>query len=197
MEFEDRAYSVLEVSASEKFNGVFAQILSGSRFASVKIAAGCQQAKRLLDAREFDLIIINAPLPDEFGDRFAADAAARTQAAVLLMTRPELYDELLAKMAPQGVFMLSKQTSSAMIRQALDWMITAREMKRGAEKKTLKLSDKMDEIRLVNRAKLLLIEKEAMSEEEAHHWIERSAMNRCVTRRVIADEIIEKYNKQQ
>ena len=50
----------------------------------------------------------------------------------------------------------------------------------------------MAEIRLVNRAKWLLIERQGLSEQEAHRFIEKQAMDRCVSRRVIAQQIIDR-----
>ena len=55
------------------------------------------------------------------------------------------------------------------------------------------VEEKMEEIRLVNRAKWLLIECLSMSEAEAHRYIEKQAMDRCVTRREIARGIIQTY----
>ena len=46
----------------------------------------------------------------------------------------------------------------------------------------------------VNRAKWLLISSLGMSEPEAHRYIEKQAMDRCVPKGVIADEIIRTYS---
>ena len=61
--------------------------------------------------------------------------------------------------------------------------------------KTMSLSveEKMEEIRLVNRAKWLLIEQLKMTESDAHRYIEKQAMDRCVSRREIAQNIIRIY----
>ena len=56
------------------------------------------------------------------------------------------------------------------------------------------LEEKMAEIRLVNRAKWLLIDKKKIDEPEAHRYIEKQAMNRCVTKVQIAREIIDSYD---
>ena len=53
----------------------------------------------------------------------------------------------------------------------------------------------VEEIRLVNRAKLILIKMRGMSEGEAHRFIVRSAMDRCVKKRAVAREIIEYHEK--
>ena len=55
------------------------------------------------------------------------------------------------------------------------------------------LESKMREIRLVNRAKLLLVERLSMTEEEAHHFIEKQAMDSCVKKSEIAENIIKTY----
>ena len=55
----------------------------------------------------------------------------------------------------------------------------------------------MAEIRLVNRAKWVLIEQRGMDESAAHRYIEKQAMDRCVTRRMIAEEILNNQSKQE
>ena len=76
---------------------------------------------------------------------------------------------------------------------ALSWMRSARERLRRSEKKTLTLEEKMEEIRLVNRAKWLLISELKMTEPNAHRYIEKQAMDRCISRRQVAEEIIKTY----
>ena len=48
----------------------------------------------------------------------------------------------------------------------------------------------MSEIRIVNRAKLLLISEKNLTETQAHRYIEKQAMDRCMTKKAIAEEII-------
>ena len=72
-------------------------------------------------------------------------------------------------------------------------MAASRERLRRMEKKATSIEEKMEEIRLVNRAKWLLIEQLKMTEADAHRYIERQAMDRCVTRREIALGIIKTY----
>ena len=51
----------------------------------------------------------------------------------------------------------------------------------------------MEDIRVVNKAKWFLIEQLKMTEQEAHRYIEKQAMDRCVTKRVIAENILPTY----
>ena len=63
------------------------------------------------------------------------------------------------------------------------------------EKKSVSLQDKMDEIKLVNRAKWILITHLDMTENVAHRYIEKQAMDRCVTRRSVAEDILRTYKE--
>ena len=51
----------------------------------------------------------------------------------------------------------------------------------------------MEEIRIVNKAKWALIENLKMSEEDAHRYIEKQAMDERTTKRIIAENIIRTY----
>ena len=53
----------------------------------------------------------------------------------------------------------------------------------------------IEEIRLMNRAKLILIKMRGMTEAEAHRFIVHSAMDRCVKKRRVAEEIIDYHEK--
>ena len=61
------------------------------------------------------------------------------------------------------------------------------------EQKTASVEEKIEEIRIVNKAKWLLIDQLKMTEQEAHRYIEKQAMDRCVTRRTIAENILATY----
>ena len=76
---------------------------------------------------------------------------------------------------------------------ALNWMESAREHLRQFEKKSLSIEEKMAEIRLVNKAKWILISELSLNEPEAHRYIEKQAMDRCISKRTIAEEIIKTY----
>ena len=78
--------------------------------------------------------------------------------------------------------------------QSLDYMRATRERLRRLEKKTVSLEDKMAEIRIVNRAKWLLISELKMDEQGAHRYIEKQAMDRCISKRIVAEEIIKTYS---
>ena len=137
--------------------------------------------------------IINTPLPDEFGTRLALDICESTQSGVLLLVRAEQYPDVSARVGASGVMTLQKPTNPAIFSSTLRLLCATRERLRRMEQKTATLEEKMEEIRLVNRAKWILIDQLKMTENEAHKFIERQAMDRCVTRRTIAENILATY----
>lgn len=193
MVFGNSAYSILVVSAAGKFNDTLTALLPEADWSPIRFVTSIAAAKRAMLERNYDLVIINAPLPDDFGIKFAIDVCAGKGTVALLLVRAEVFEEISTKARCQGVFTLSKPTSSQMLIQSIKWMTAARERLRRLEQKTATMEEKMEEIRLVNRAKWLLIENLKMSESDAHRYIEKQAMDRCVTRREIAENVIRTY----
>ena len=194
MSLKERVYSVLIVSAAESFNDALSALLPNSKYSPTHFVSNISTAKRALAERAFDFVIINSPLPDDVGTRYAIDTANSEESVVLLMVRTELQEEIYDKVAEHGVFVLSKPTSKPTMMTALSWLSSAREKLRKTEKKTLSIEEKMEEIRIVNRAKWLLIGELKLDEPEAHRYIEKQAMDRCVSKRVVAEEIIKTYS---
>ena len=190
MELE-RRYSVLAVSASLKFVETLRTLLPEARYGPVTVLHDAAAARRALAENSYDLVLINTPLPDEFGTRLALDACESSSAGVLLLVKAEHCPDIEAQVSAHGV--LAKPTSAQLFAQTLRLLCITRERLRGMEKKAVTLQEKMEEIRLVNRAKWLLIEELKMTEQEAHRYFEKRAMDRCVTRRAVAEQILSTY----
>ena len=193
MRLNERTYSVLAVSAGEKLNIALRDLLPESRYDPVRFVSNVSAAKREWAERGYDFVIVNSPLPDDAGMRFAIDAGTASNAVVLLMVRDEIYVDVREKVSEYGVFTVPKPVNRSSVSLALDWMASARERLRKLEKKTISFEEKMEEIRLVNRAKWVLISNLKMEEPQAHRYIEKQAMDRCVSRREVAEEIIRTY----
>lgn len=193
MPFKEYVYSVLIVSSSESFNTSFVALLPQKDYAPVDIVHSINHARRKISERVYDLVIINTPLPDDFGRKFAIDICDNKNTVAILLVKSDIYDETYAKVFEHGVLTLRKPTSASIINQSLDWMRAISKRLGRLEKKTLTLEEKMSEIRIVNRAKWTLIETCKMTETDAHRYIEKQAMDRCVSKRQIAESILQTY----
>jgi len=168
-------------------------LLPVSQYEPIVFSPSVSNAKRLLAERNFDLIIINSPLTDEMGMKFSIEVSARDNSIVMFLVKNEIEHEIYEKVYRHGVHTLPKPLTKSIFDQAMKWMITSRERLRRSEVKTSSIEDKMAEIRLVNRAKWILINTLHMTEPEAHRYIEKEAMNHCVAKKNIAENIIKTY----
>lgn len=190
VEYLPRSYSVLSVAAAEKFHTSLRELLPSGRYSPVHSASDAAEARRRLLESRYDIIVISAPLRDEFGTHLAQHFAENSGAGILLLVKPEYYSDVSAQVTPLGVLALSKPTSPQLMLQCMELLCGTRERLRRIEQKSASIEDKMAEIRLVNRAKWALIENRGMTEQDAHRYIEKQAMDRCVSKRVVAEEIL-------
>ena len=94
MSLKERIYSVLVVSAAEKLNNALSELMPGSRFQPVRTVSSVSAGKRAWSERSYDLVIVNSPLPDDAGTRFAVDDGHSAGSVVLLLVRSELHDDV-------------------------------------------------------------------------------------------------------
>lgn len=193
MVFQERTYSVLIVTASDSFTEKIMPLLPVTDYWPVTTAHSNSEARRRIVETAFDIVLINAPLPDDFGMRLAIDICTGSGAGVLLMVRNDQFDDVYARVVSYGVLTLSRPTSMQMVAQNLRILCATRERMRRMEEKQTAVEEKIDEIRLVNRAKWLLIECLGMTEPEAHRYIEKQSMDRRVSKREVAQAVIKTY----
>ena len=110
---------VLIVSASERSQQAFAELFSQSSPPSLTMASSGSAARRLLMENEYDLLLINTPLRDEFGQELAI-RAARSGAGVLLVVKAELEEEIAAQVEDYGVFVLTRPLARATFYQSIN-----------------------------------------------------------------------------
>lgn len=192
MRTERRQFSALIVSKSEKTADVLAAVLKANAFSKVLRADSAGAARRAALKHPVDVAVINTPLPDDFGTQLAMDLSEKNM-GVLVFVKKDIYDPVSYKLEEYGIITLPKPVERIALNQSLR-MLKAMGVKLAKlEAQKSSLESKMREIRLVNRAKWILISQLSMSEEEAHHYIEKEAMDACVKKSEIAENIIKMY----
>lgn len=193
MATEKRKYRVLVADSGDKIYDYISQSLPRSDYDPILRAGDAGEARRMLLNAPVDIVIINTPLKDDFGTELALDLADGS-AGVLLLVKNELYDQICYKVEDSGVLTLGKPTSRQGFYSAVKLLtaMTARLSK--LEKANHTLQEKMTDIRVVNRAKWLLIEHHHMKEQDAHYFIEKQAMDTRLSRREVAENIIRSYD---
>ena len=185
--------SALIVSSAEKGTVYFADMLSSASVEHITASQSCGQARRLLLERDFDLIIVNAPLIDESGERLARDIASKGVSQVILVVKSEYYEAITAACENDGVLTISKPTNKAIFWSALMFAKSAGFRMKRIQAENNRLKQRIEDIRIVDRAKCILISYMQMSEQDAHRYIEKQAMDMRTTKREIAEGILKRY----
>ncbi|MGN1062141.1 MAG: response regulator receiver protein, partial [Candidatus Scatosoma sp.] len=153
----EKEQTVLIVSSSEKG----AEFIRKNPGAAVNafVATSGVEARRMLAEREYNAVVINAPLRDETGEELAENVIKDTYAGVLLLVKAEAYEAAAFAAEKFGAFCLPKPISAQAFAMAMRLTLAANARVKLLMKKTLSLKEKMEEIKLVSRAKLLLVSK--------------------------------------
>ena len=196
MVFQEHTYSVLLVSSGDQFTKTIKELMPLTHFYPVHAVRSAGEARRTLLGTSADIVLINTPLPDEFGAQLAMDLCERSDAAVLLVVKSERYEDVYARVTEHGVLTLPKPTSTQLVRQSLRALCAVRERLRRVGEKQATVEEKIQEIRLVNRAKWALIQCLGMTEQAAHRYIEKRAMDERISRREAAMQVLSVYQPQ-
>lgn len=191
---KENVNSLLIVARKNGFSDTIINLLKDKND-PIKLVESISEARRELIDNDYDLMIISSPLPDEFGINFAIDAGYKYKMGIILFVKNELYDEVYDKTYDYGILTVSRPTSANIIIQSVKLLESSIIRERKLVEKPMGIKDKLEEIRLINNAKLLLIKHLHMSEDEAHKHIEKRAMFIRKTKIYVAKEIISKYKE--
>ena len=186
-------YRVLIAGANDRTFDSLRELLPPDSYEAPLRAGSAGEVKRMLLETDVDLVILNAPLRDEFGTQLALNLA-QDNLCVLMLVPAESFDAVCYKVEDEGVLTLSKPFSRNRLLGAIKLLTAMRGKLRKLDRQNQALQEKMQDIRTVNRAKWLLIEIKRMTENEAHYYIEKQAMDMRLSRREVAENIIRTYD---
>ena len=195
MELRELVYSTLIVSTTPSFASFASELLSQNSFYPVKKVSSVTEARHALSIRSYDVLIVNYPLLDETGLELSMEMSRDCSSVVLMMVPATMYGDVETKTRGSGVFLLKKPVSLITLSQSLSWLRSASDRVRSVQSGRVKLEEKIDEIRLVTRAKLILMENLKMTEDEAHKYITHEAMDRCMSKREVANTILNTWSR--
>lgn len=163
--------------------------LLGAPIFDVTICGDFNEARRKINEMRYKIIIVDSG--DGSDSDFAIDVSD-TLSTVLLLAPLHLFDQISYRAEPYGVLTLSKPFDSFYFYNMIKIALAVQAKVQRISSQAVKLKEKMEEIRIVNRAKMLLMQNQKMTEQEAHRFIEKEAMDTCTKRITVAQNIIDK-----
>ena len=183
-------HSVLVVTKDIKTSTLISAMLVPPMF-DVILAEDFNEARRLCTERVFNIVIVD--FADGEGTDFAVDISSCTS-TILLLAPTQFFDQLSYRVEPYGILTITSPFDQFYFYNMIKIAISVQYKCQVLSSQTIKLKEKMEEIRIVNRAKMLLMQNKEMSEQEAHRFLEKQAMDRSMKRIAVADEIIKTYS---
>jgi response regulator NasT len=186
---EAESHSVLLVSRDSKIVSQISAFLVPPLF-ELTTTSDFNEARRLATERSFNIIIADS------GDGYDTDFAinlADSYSTILLLVPNEHFDEISYRVEGYGILTITKPFEPFYLYNMMKIAIAVQYKVQVLSSQTTKLKVKMEEIKQVNRAKMLLMQNMNMSEQEAHRYIEKEAMDRGMKKTAISEEIIKTY----
>jgi len=186
--------NALIISSAEKSTALLTEMLKTAFCETICISRTAGEARRLLLERDFDLVLINSPLSDETGENLAIDIASKDMAQVILLAGSASFDEMSAATENDGVLVVQKPIDKPLFWAALKLARAAISRIKKVLNENQKLIQKIEDIKIINRAKFILVSHLKMNEQEAHRFIEKQAMDIREPRAEIAKNILKMYD---
>ena len=188
----DAYHSILIVSSSEQFDAVVKKSLQG--FVTIDVRRSAALARRCVLEKYYDLVVVNSPLPDETGEDFAIDAADRSNASVLLTVPQDVFGDALERVTDHGILVMPKTASRGLIDKSIRFLVAVQNRMHEQERKTQAAEEKLEEMRIINKAKFFLVEQKHMTEDDAHRVIGKQAMDNGISRGKAAKNILDEMD---
>lgn len=185
--------NVLLVSSSEKGAAAISSLLSDDKYYPVVTADSVSYAEMLCDAGGYDLIIVNSPLSDDFGAEFAVKKSLEQTCSVIMIANESVVRKLSIKVSRYGVLVTKKPIDKNQFGICLDLAYAMISRYKKLEAQNEELKEKLSEVKLVERAKNVLMECLKMTEPQAHRYLEKQAMDMRVTKKEAASSVIRTY----
>lgn len=170
-------------------------VVNATKVNNILTVSSGAEARRLVSNTDYDLIVINTALTDEFGHELSMYLSEHTSSGIVLICKSAIADELTERVMDYGVCVVAKPVNRTMFFQTIRLVTATRCRIMGYQRENVKLQVKIDEIKVIDRAKCVLMEYLKLTEPQAHRYIEKQAMDTRRTKREVAQDILLRYGR--
>ena len=165
-------------SASEANRSQLSRLLASSGYSVYRCCSSGSSLRRALAESEDSIVLMAGLLPDCKPDELVWDYGERAQ--ILLIARPAQLEDCESK----EIFRLPVPASGQMIVGALEMLSQLHRMRMPRREGTQR--------QIVEEAKQLLMKQQGLTEPEAHHQLQKYAMDHGIRMADYAAEIVKK-----
>jgi response regulator NasT len=162
-------------------------------YTAAEYSVSANEARRKLDFFEPELILINAPLQDELGIDLVLDIADKTDAGIIILAKHEHLEEMQYKLEKVGALILPKPINKTTLLQTARFAAQSRKSLKGLKLQNDDLEKRINDRKVIEKAKWILVDKMNMTEPQAHRYIQKRAMDTRISQIKVAEEIISSF----
>ena len=189
MKLTDRIGAILVVAAKPRIQSSVHSALT-SKYGRILTAESVQEARRAIEREKIALMILFTPLKDGEEIPRLLDMADRRMIASVYIVSKEVYGEVVYRTEGRNVFVVAYPLQMDQVMQIVAFLYQVQQRFYMVLGEQERLQKQLQDIQIISRVKCLLVERRDMTEEEAHHYIEREAMNAGLTKREAAMKIM-------
>jgi two-component system, response regulator PdtaR len=167
------------------------EMLEEDGYVVVGEASDGEAAVKLTESLRPDLVIMDIKMPGLDGISAAERIAADHLAAVVILTAFSQRDLVLRARDAGAMAFLVKPFTKADLVPAIEIAVSRFQEVSALETEVTNLKERLEVRKLLDRAKGLLQAERGMTEAEAFRWIQKSSMDRRMTMRAVAEEVLQ------
>ena len=182
----------LIVASTIKQQHALSEVLHAVKIDGV-VCSSAAEARRATLSRSFDIFIVNGGLPDEQGNELARFIADTCDCGGVYIDDYAAADMFADDLGSVGVMTLVRPITKTALAEAINLIFVANARVRALKAKNNELMGKLEDMKFITRAKIVLMRSLGYSEEQAHKYIEKKSMDMRMSRRKVAMDILKTY----
>lgn len=194
---EERCFgleSILVAASKEPALRSLTELLRTNNYQDVVCAENGEEVRSLCSVRDFSAVIINVPLSDESGEKIAAEILKNSTASVMLIVGEEHEAHAESVITGLGGIVITKPLNRVLFSKAVKLAVAMNIRLSGVRRENVMLQKKMEDVRIINRAKAILMEYLSMSESQAHKYLEKQSMDLRLPKVEVAKNLLSTYD---
>ncbi|MBT3318369.1 MAG: ANTAR domain-containing protein [Clostridia bacterium] len=163
---------------------------------SVDICTSSSEVLRRVRQGTPDILLINYDMPDMTGLETAAIIGDENICSVILLIKNEQRKLCIGQIEDYDITLHQKPINRIALLSTIDTVIQSRRRVQKLSKELKKLKRGMEERKIIDRAKGILMQAKSISEAEAYRRIQKMSMDSRVSMKDISQKIIELAHSQ-
>ena len=174
-----RQHAITDVLYHEKLNCV--------------VCSTAAEARQVSMCRPFDIFVVYSGLVDELGNTLAMYLADANDCGGVYIDDSVRTEQIAAELSSYGVITLARPVTKSALIEAVRLIFASNARVQRLKHINEELTAKIEDIQYISRAKIVLMRSLGYSDEQAHKYIEKKAMDSRLSKRKVAIDILTTY----